>query len=58
MVDWSTMFVPSQPVAETVLRAAGLATLICPDVPCLVTGMQDGAGLALVTHETLIQDVR
>ncbi len=41
------------PVAESVLRPAGIAVEICPDLQTLVREIKQGAGFALVTEEAL-----
>jgi PAS domain S-box-containing protein len=46
-------------VAADILRELGIATVVCRDIGALVSGLQEGAGFALVTEEALhAQDLR
>jgi signal transduction histidine kinase/CheY-like chemotaxis protein len=46
-------------VAAAMLGEAGYRSTICPDLPALVRGLEEGAGYALVTEEAVLRaDVR
>jgi signal transduction histidine kinase/ActR/RegA family two-component response regulator len=46
-------------IASGMLREAGIASVICPDLDCLISELSNGVGFALVTEESLLgRDLR
>ncbi|MGA0607474.1 sensor histidine kinase [Phenylobacterium sp. VNQ135] len=42
-------------VAAAILQEAGLEGVVCRDLPCLVSELDDGAGVALIVEESLLE---